>query len=72
VPPEWYDGDAARLEELVENLLKRRMRVRELIEAFQESSREPFPNWGKKKETVRMEQFVEAKWDDELKSGRVM
>jgi len=72
VPPEWYDGDAATLEELVEHLLKRRTRVRELIEAFRESSREPFPNWGKKEEMVRMEQFVEAKWDDELKSGRVM
>jgi hypothetical protein len=72
VPPEWYDGDAATLEELVEHLLKRRSRVRELIEAFRESSREPFPNWGKEKEMVRMEQFVEAKWDDELKSGRVM
>ena len=72
VPPEWYDGDAATLEELVEHLLKRRTRVRELIEAFRESSRQPFPNWGKKKEMVKMEQFVEAKWDDELKSGRVM
>ena len=72
VPPEWYEGDAATLEKLVEHLLKRRSRVRELIEAFRESSREPFPNWGKKKEMVRMEQFVEAKWDDELKSGRVM
>lgn len=72
VPPEWYDGDATTLEELVEHLLKRRTRVRELIEAFRESSRQPFPNWGKSEEMVRMEGFVEAKWDDELKSGRVM
>jgi hypothetical protein len=72
VPPEWYGGDAATLEELVEHLLKRRTRVRELIEAFRESSRQPFPNWGKSEEMVRVEGFVEAKWDDELKSGRVM
>jgi hypothetical protein len=72
VPPEWYGGDAATLEALVEQLLNRRTRVRELIEAFRESSRGPFPNWGKSEEMVRMENFVEAKWDDELKSGRVM
>jgi len=72
VPPEWYGGDAATLEALVEQLLMRRLRVRELIDGFRESSREPFPNWGRSKEKVRAEQFVEAKWNDELKSGRVM
>lgn len=72
VPPEWYDGDASVMEALVEQLLKRRSRVRELIEGFRESSREPFPNWGRSEEKARMEQFVESQWDDELKSGRVM
>jgi hypothetical protein len=72
VPPEWYGGEAGTLEALVEQLLKRRTRVRELIEEFRESTREPFPNWGRSKEMVRMEQFVEAKWADELKSGRMM
>ena len=72
VPPEWYEGDAAALEAVVEQLVVRRARVRELIDSFRESSREPFPNWGKSEEKVRAEQFVEAKWDDELKSGRVM
>jgi hypothetical protein len=46
VPPEWYEGDAAALEAVVEQLVVRRARVRELIDSFRESSREPFPNWG--------------------------
>ena len=45
IPPEWYGGDMAELEELVEKLLARRGRIRELIEAFGKSDREPFPNW---------------------------
>lgn len=72
VPPEWYEGDVSAMEALVEQLLKRRSRVRELIDSFRESSREPFPNWGKSKEKVRAEQFAEAQWDDELSRGRVM
>jgi hypothetical protein len=72
IPPEWYDGDVSAIEELVEKLLSRRSRVRELIDNFRESSREPFPNWGRSEERLRAELFVEAKWDDELKSGRVM
>lgn len=72
VPPEWYEGDAAALETLAEQLIKRRARVRDLIDGFRESSREPFPNWGRSAEKARAEQFAEAKWADELKSGRVM
>lgn len=72
VPPEWYEGDASAIEALVEQLLRRRSGVRELIDGFRESSREPFPNWGRCEEKVRAEQFIEAKWDDEVKSGRVM
>ena len=45
VPPEWY-GDPAELEALIEALLIRRGRVRELITRFRESNRAPFPNWG--------------------------
>jgi hypothetical protein len=56
----------------VEQLVSRRSRVRELIDNFRESSREPFPNWGRSEERLRAELFAEAKWDDELKSGRVM
>ena len=45
VPPEWYDGDAGLLEGLMEELLRRRTAVRELIEAFRDSDRQPFPQW---------------------------
>ncbi len=44
VPTEWY-GETADIERLVEQLAKRRPRVAELIWAFKESSREPFPKW---------------------------
>jgi HipA-like kinase len=72
VPPEWYGGVATEIEALVEHLLKRRSRVRELIDGFRESLREPFPNWGKSGEKAKAEQFAEAKWDDELRIGRLM
>ncbi|HZD47633.1 MAG TPA: HipA family kinase, partial [Silvibacterium sp.] len=47
VPPEWYGADLMGMESLVEELVRRRGRVRELISEFRESSRAPFPNWGK-------------------------
>jgi len=46
IPAEWY-GDPDDLERLLDELWRRRTRVRELIDAFRESSRQPFPNWGK-------------------------
>ena len=46
VPPEWYGGDPAEMEMLVEKLLKRQGRIRELVEAFGNSDRKPFPKWG--------------------------
>jgi hypothetical protein len=45
IPPEWYGSAAEELEQLLETLLERRSRVRELILSFKESSRRPFPNW---------------------------
>ena len=45
VPPEWYDGDLRAMEGLMEAMLARRRGVRELIEAFRESDRQPFPHW---------------------------
>ena len=45
IPPEWCGGGTDALEQLVEELLGRRKRVRELIEAFRESDRMPFPAW---------------------------
>jgi hypothetical protein len=47
VPPEWYGGDVTEIERLMEALLRRRGRVRELIAEFRDSNREPFPLWNK-------------------------
>lgn len=46
VPPEWTGNDWGELERLVENIVERRSKVRELITAFRNSSRQPFPAWG--------------------------
>lgn len=45
VPPEWYENDWEAMEKLVEHLIQRRGRVRELVEEFRKSSRQPFPGW---------------------------
>jgi hypothetical protein len=62
VPAEWYGGDTAVIERLMEQLLVRRSRVRELIKAFRDSNREPFPNWkeGCSKGTVRQFEGVDG------------
>jgi hypothetical protein len=46
IPPEWYGGDVSELESLIEKLLARRTRIRELIDGFRRSDRRPFPKWG--------------------------
>jgi hypothetical protein len=48
VPPEWYGGDPGHLEKLLEQVLLRRGKVRELITSFRDSDRAPFPNWDKR------------------------
>ena len=59
VPPEWYGGDPAAIEGLMETLLARRGRVRELIMGFRDSNREPFPNWASNVTVVVPRQFAE-------------
>jgi hypothetical protein len=59
VPPEWYGGDTAVIERLMEQMLRRRTRVRELVEAFRHSGREPFPLWNAGKTIVVPRQFEE-------------
>jgi hypothetical protein len=44
IPCEWY-GERDELQRLVDCLLERRSIVRQLIEHFRTSSRNPFPNW---------------------------
>ncbi|HEY4381207.1 MAG TPA: HipA family kinase [Acidobacteriaceae bacterium] len=57
VPPEWYGGEMATIERLLEQLLRRRGRVRELIASFRDSNREPFPMWEKNASVVVPRQF---------------
>ena len=45
IPPEWYGAALEDLEQLVEQLIARRQRVRSLIDTFRQSNREPFQNW---------------------------
>jgi hypothetical protein len=59
VPPEWYGGEMSTMERLLEQMLRRRSRVRELIASFRDSDREPFPMWEKKASVVVPRQFEE-------------
>jgi hypothetical protein len=45
IPPEWYGYDHAALNQVVESLYQRRRMIRNLITAFRNSTRNPFPNW---------------------------
>ncbi len=45
IPPEWIGHDWQALEKLVQAIVERRRKVRELIAAFRDSSRQPFPAW---------------------------
>ena len=60
VPPEWYGGDPGEIERLMQKLMERRGRVRELIGGFRASNREPFPNWAEGAKVVVPKQFAEA------------
>jgi hypothetical protein len=70
VPPEWYGGDLGEMEALVEKLLGRRSRVRDLIEAFRRSDRNPFPNWGFPSSQASEEVWIAAPWGDNI-GGRI-
>jgi hypothetical protein len=45
IPPEWYESQDEEIERLALRLVERRHVVRELIEAFRQSVRRPFPSW---------------------------
>jgi hypothetical protein len=62
VPPEWYGGDQSDMETLVNRLLARRGRIRELIEAFGNSERRPFPKWGETGKEGKEEAWKAARW----------
>ncbi len=69
VPPEWYGGDLSEMEALVEKLLARRTRIRELIEGFGRSDRKPFPKWGEKGKSGE-EDWKGGRWGSNI-GGRV-
>jgi hypothetical protein len=72
VPPEWYGGELAALERLVEQLILRQSRVRELIRDFRESDRKPFPKWAEAGQKSAAPEFVMPRWAENDRSGLVM
>jgi hypothetical protein len=71
VPPEWYGGDLSSMEALVEKLLARRARIRELIEAFARSDRQPFPKWGLSSDQTTQPGWKDPRWEATI-TGRMM
>jgi hypothetical protein len=70
VPPEWYGNDLSEMEALIEKLLSRRNRIRQLIEAFGGSDRRPFPNWGAAVEESATGDWMHGPWGGSI-LGRV-
>ena len=70
IPPEWYGGDLNDMEKLVEKLLKRRSRIRELIEGFGKSERKPFPKWGAMGKECVEDAWKGVRWGTSI-AGRV-
>ena len=67
VPAEWYGGDQAEMEALVEKLLKRQSRIRELVEAFGNSDRRPFPKWGEGAGVGEEDAWKMDRWGDTMR-----
>jgi len=71
VPPGWYGGDLREMESLVEKLLARRSRIRELIDGFGNSDRKPFPKWGGRGKEKAGADWKDTRWEASI-VGRVM
>jgi HipA-like kinase len=56
IPPEWVGNDWQALTDLVEAVIDRRGKVRELIRAFRDSSRQPFPAWQETPDAEKLSQ----------------
>jgi hypothetical protein len=70
VPPEWYGGDLSEMENLVEKLLARQRRIRELIEGFGKSDRLPFPKWVEMGKKIEKDHWMDMRWETNM-TGRV-
>jgi hypothetical protein len=46
----WAGNDWGEMEKLAAMIVERRSKVRELITAFRDSTRQPFPSWGQQAE----------------------
>ena len=68
IPPEWFGGDLGEMEALVEKLLARRGRIRELIEGFGKSDRRPFPRWEGMGEKIAGD-WKERRWATSMMEG---
>jgi hypothetical protein len=60
IPPEWTGHDWQALKKLVEAIIERRPKVRALIAAFRDSSRQPFPAWSETRERTEEKSGVES------------
>ncbi len=70
VPPEWYGGDMGEMEQLVQGLLARRGKVREAIESFRMSARQPFPHWGERPAEAMRKEFPEPEVWPKMGAGQ--
>ena len=52
----------SEMEALVEKLLARRCRIRELIEGFGKSDRKPFPKWGLSTSGSSSDTWIPERW----------
>jgi hypothetical protein len=59
------------MEELVEKLLVRRSRIRELIEGFGKSDRKPFPKWGLLARENSSDTWISERWGSTI-ADRIM
>ncbi len=59
IPCEWY-GERDELQRLLDRLLERRGMVRQLVEDFRASSRNPFPNWTMGRPATCATDFLDA------------
>jgi len=66
IPPQWYGGDLSEMEALVEKLLARRCRIRELIEGFGRSDRRPFPKWFGQEKEASPPPWKAIRWGDNI------
>jgi hypothetical protein len=55
------------MESLVEKLLARQGRIRELIEGFGRSDRQPFPKWVEMRKDKVMEAWKEDRWETSMR-----